>query len=62
MDKDRDVAEIESWLKKTGMAESRLGLLACANPRAVDRIRDGSARITTLRAVLSYIRTNKDVG
>ena len=47
---------IEQWLKKTGTSEGRLGLLAAANPRAVERIRNGSARIDTLNAVLSYIR------
>ncbi len=50
--------EIERWLKHTGMAESRLGLLATANPRAVARIRDGTAYVTTLQAVLKYIRNN----
>lgn len=49
---------INQWLKKTGTSESRLGLLAAANPRAVERIRNGSARIDTLNAVLSYIRAN----
>lgn len=50
--------EIERWLTKTGIKESRLGLLAGANPRAVQRIREGSARLDTLEAVLRYIRAN----
>ncbi len=50
--------EIEKWLKHTGMTESRLGLLAAANPRAVERIRDGTAQVATLQAVLKYIHNN----
>lgn len=53
-----DLAKIEAWLKATKMTESRLGLLSCANPRAVDRIRDGSARLSTLEHVLRYIEAN----
>lgn len=53
-----DLARIEAWLKATRMAESRLGLLACANPRAVDRIRVGKARISTLEQVVRYIEAN----
>ena len=49
---------IDKWLAKTGMAEGRLGLLACANPKAIERIRTGRARIETLNAVLSYIKRN----
>lgn len=48
--------EITAWLKATGMSEARLGLLACANPRAIARIRGESAPIKTLTAVLAYIR------
>jgi len=55
---DREIAEIEKWLAAAGMSESRLGLLACANPRAIERIRNGSARIETLRQVLAYVRAN----
>ena len=50
--------EIEEWLEKTGVPESRLGLLAAANPHAVERIRAGTAQIQTLDAVLNYIRKN----
>jgi hypothetical protein len=51
--------EIERWLRATGMKESRLGLLATANPRAVDRVRNGTAQVATLDAILAYIRANK---
>lgn len=49
------IKEIERWLKKTGMAESRLGLLSCANPKAIERIRNGTAMVSTLAAILAYI-------
>lgn len=58
MESTGDVERIEAWLKATGMPESRLGLLACANPRAVSRIRNGSARVATLRLVLGYIEAH----
>lgn len=51
-----EMKQIEKWLKQADMPESRLGLLACANPRAVERIRQGTARVETLRLVLAYIR------
>jgi hypothetical protein len=49
---------IDTWLKQTGMPEWKLGSLAAANPKAVERIRNGTARVETLDAVLSYIRAN----
>lgn len=49
------VDKIDKWLKHTGMAESRLGLLACANARAVERVRNGSGSVATLQAILDYI-------
>jgi hypothetical protein len=52
------IDEIEHWLERSGMNEARLGLLATANARAIQRIRDGSAQISTLRNVLKYIRAN----
>lgn len=52
------LTEIESWLKATKMADSRLGMLAAANPKAVERIRDGTGRVQTLESVLTYIRAN----
>ena len=55
---DEQIAEIDRWLAATSVKPSRLGLLAAANPRAVDRIKDGSARVETLTAVLKYIREN----
>jgi hypothetical protein len=58
MDIAAAVAKIDKWLKATGVAESRLGMLSAANPHAVSRIRTGSARIDTLQAVLSYIASH----
>lgn len=52
---DDEIRGIDAWLKATGMSESRLGLLAAANPRAIERIRSGAATIETLRKVLHYI-------
>jgi hypothetical protein len=49
---------IDGWLKKAKVTEERLGLLACANSRAIGRIRNGTARVETLNAVLEYIRRN----
>lgn len=40
---------------RSGMPESRLGLLACANARAVERVRNGSGSVDTLRSLLDYI-------
>ena len=57
MGKD-EIDEIAAWLKATKVKESRLGLLAAANPRAVERIRSGDAKIKTMDAVLTYIRAN----
>ena len=55
---DKEIGKIDTWLKATKMPESRLGLLAAANPSAIGRIRNGTARIATLRAVLDYIQDN----
>lgn len=55
---DKEIRRIDAWLADTGMKESRLGLLACANPRAIERIRNGSGSIDTLRAVIDYIKRN----
>ena len=49
------VATIDEWLTKTRSRESRLGLLSCANPKAVNRIRERGATLETLRLVLNYI-------
>lgn len=54
----KEIQEIERWLKKSGWKESRLGLLAAGNQFAIERIRNGSASISTLEAVLRYIRGN----
>lgn len=52
---DAGIKKIEAWLEKAGVPESRLGLLACANARAVSRVRDGTGSVQTLRALLDYI-------
>jgi hypothetical protein len=48
--------EIERWLRATGMAESRLGMLSAANQLAVPRLRNGTAQVSTLTAVLKFVR------
>ena len=50
--------KIDKWLKSSGMSESRLGLLSCANARAVERVRNGSGSVATLRAILEYIEAH----
>lgn len=52
---DRALVRIADWLDHDGMTRSRLGLLACANQHAVDRIFTGTAQIHTLRQVLEYL-------
>lgn len=52
------ITEIDRWLKKTGMKPSRLGLLTTANPKAVERVRNGTAQVKTLEAILAYIRSH----
>ena len=55
---DREIKRIDDWLAKTGMNEGRLGMLACANQRAIERVRNGTASLETFRAVLDYIGRN----
>ena len=52
---DDHIEKIDAYLKATGMPESRLGMLACANQYVIGRIRTGKARVDSLRAVLDYI-------
>lgn len=52
---DREINRIDAWLKATGMKDSRLGLLACANARAVERVRNGTGSVESLRLLLDYI-------
>lgn len=52
---DREISRIDAYLKASGMKESRLGLLACANARAVERVRNGSGSVESLRLLLDYI-------
>jgi hypothetical protein len=54
--------KIEKWLKASGMSESRLGLLSCANARAVERVRNGSGSVATLQAILEYIEAHPAKG
>lgn len=55
---NEEIKRIERWLSEADMPESRLGLLACANARAVERIRNGTGSIATLRSVIDYISRN----
>jgi hypothetical protein len=55
---DIGLKKIDDWLKASGMPESRLGLLACANARAVERVRAGTGSVDTLRALLDYVAKN----
>jgi hypothetical protein len=50
-----EIAKIKSWLEATGWKPYKLGLMACANPYAVERIMSGTATVNTLRDVLRYI-------
>jgi hypothetical protein len=54
-DVDGAIEKSDRWLKKTGTSESRLGLLSAANAGAVERIRSGTAQVSTLCAVLEYV-------
>lgn len=56
------IDKIDKWQKATGTKDYKLGLLACANVRAVPRIRDKSASIETLEAVLAYIEDHPAKG
>lgn len=55
---DREIKKIDAWLEKADIPESRLGMLACANQRAIERIRNKKASIETFEAVMEYIRKN----
>jgi hypothetical protein len=52
---DKQIARIDAYLKATGMKDSRLGLLACANARAVERVRNGTGSVESLRQLIDYI-------
>ncbi len=58
MHMEKELATIDAWLEATGTAQSRLGLLACANPRAIERIRSGTASVRNLYLVLEHIKRN----
>lgn len=55
---DREIKRIDAWLEKSKVSESALGLFACANARAVDRVRNGTGSVETLRRLLKYIADN----
>lgn len=55
---DESIKKIDEWLNVTGMKEYRLGSLACANVRAVARIRTGRGSVESLRQILRYIESN----
>lgn len=55
---DREIKRIDAWLAKSGMSESALGLYACANARAVSRVRNGTGSVESLRRLLKYIGDN----
>lgn len=57
---DDGIKEIDAWLKKNGMKESRLGMLSCANARVVPNIRSKGATLKNFERVMDYIRTNPD--
>jgi ABC-type phosphate/phosphonate transport system substrate-binding protein len=57
-DIDNAIKKIDRWLSQTKTSESRLGLLSAANAGAIQRIRNGTAQIATLQAVLRYIEAN----
>lgn len=54
----RALKQIDDWLAESGMTPSRLGLLACANARAVDRVKAGSGSVASLEAILAYIEAH----
>lgn len=57
-----NIAKIDKWLAESGVKEYRLGLMACANGRAVERIRNGTASVSSLTAVLDHISRNPSDG
>lgn len=58
----RALKKIDDYLKATGMLPSRLGLLACANARAVERVKAGTGSVQSLEAILNYIEANPAKG
>lgn len=54
-----ELAQIERFLEETGMAASTLGVKAAENSRAIARIREGRAHISTLDRVVSWIEAHR---
>ena len=50
--------EIRAYLEATGMKPYRLGLLACANNYAVDRVLAGTGSVDSLQQILDYMKAN----
>ena len=57
---EQSILKIDTWLKATKTKEYRLGLLACANPRAVERVRGGGGTVKALSQILDFIDANPD--
>lgn len=55
---NREIKRIDAWLAKSGVSESTLGLFACANARAVSRVRSGTGSVKSLRRIIKYITDN----
>lgn len=53
---DEAIKEIDAFLKAKKMKPYRLGLLACANPKAVERVKSGKGSVETLKALVDYVR------
>jgi len=52
------ISRIDDWQSRTGMTDEALGYHAAGNARALERIRSGSASISTLEVIMQYIRTH----
>lgn len=53
-----DIEKIEAWLTAEDVSSVALSLRAKKNPLSVDRIRKGTAHLSTLRAIMAYIRAH----
>lgn len=53
---ERDIDDVNRWLRRTGVAPTRLGIMVCNNPNMVARLRDGKATLGTLRKLIKFIK------
>ena len=53
---DRDIRDINAWLKKNKVAPTRLGAMVGNNPNLVFRLRRGESTLTSLRKVGKFIK------